>query len=102
MREREADMVRVAGHSRELRLPQSFKSEDIRRALKDSEILSEVLENNGEQVLALANDLLQGNTHNAKQRARELGLSEDAFTKKGGGIYALIFLVVLLYATDAY
>lgn len=102
MAEREVDMVQVAGHRRQLRLPRKFNPEDIRRAQKDSEILGEVLQGNPDEVRALANDLLQGNTRDAKRKAREIGLSEDDFVGKGGGIYALIFLVVLLYATDAY
>jgi hypothetical protein len=94
--------VQIPGHSKKIDLPHSFEPEDVSRAQKDCEILGEILRDRPEEVRALSNDLLQGNTRDAKQRARELGLSEDEFTSKGGGIYALIILVVLLYATDAY
>lgn len=94
--------LQIPGHSRSIKLPESFKPDHIRRAQKDCEILAQIIEEKPDEVRSLVNDLLQDKTHDAKQRAKELGLSEDEFVRKGGGIYILIILIVLLYATDAY
>jgi hypothetical protein len=95
-------MVEVDGHSRKLDLPRHINREDISRAQRDCEILSEILEDKAHEVRSLLNDLLEGNTAGAKEKAKELGLSEDNFVGKGGGLAWLLVVVVVLYATDAW
>ncbi len=95
-------MLQIHGHRRELKLPRSFNPEDIRRAQRDCEILSEILQDKAEDVRSLLDDLLEGKNADAKKRAKELGLSEDNFVDKDGGLLWLLVIVVLLYATNAY
>jgi len=44
------------------------------------------LEDKAHEVRSLLNDLLEGNTAGAKEKTKELGLSEDNFVGKGGGL----------------
>jgi hypothetical protein len=95
-------MVRFSEYSRQLDVPQRFKREHIQRAQKDCEILGEILRDKPDEAQSLLDDVLAGKIADAKKRAKELGLSEDNFISKGGGIFWIIVIVVVLYATEAY
>jgi hypothetical protein len=99
---KKAMVVEIPGHKRELELPQAFELEDIRRAQRDCEILSEKLQGNTDEIREFLNELLRGDTRDAKRRARELGLSVNDFVSRGGGIFWLIVLAGVLYSTAAY
>lgn len=72
--------------------PTSFDAE---RAVRDCEILAQVIKSNGESIPKLVSALQQGDddgVDKAEKIANSIGLTEEAFVKQGGG---LLFLVVV-------
>jgi hypothetical protein len=87
---------------RHLKLPTSIKAEDLQRAQKDCEILAGKIRSHPEEMSALLAAALRNDVAQAKELARKLGMTEEAFANEGGGFLWIVVIVVLLIATDAY
>lgn len=88
--------------ARRLEIPAQFHLDDIKRVQKDCEILAEKLKRNPEEAAELF-QLIVDNKHNeARKLSRKLGIDEQEFLEKEGGLIWLVVVVILLYATDAY
>jgi hypothetical protein len=67
-------------------VPQKFSLENIKRMQRDFEILAEILQKHPEEMTALLEASMQNNILEAHRLAQELGLTEEEFESKGGGI----------------
>jgi hypothetical protein len=83
-------------------IPKQFTPQDLRRAQRDCEILATKLRDNPEDMTALLDAVLQDRGQDAVRMIKELGLGEEEITAQGGGLFWLVVIAVLLYATDAY
>ena len=75
---------------------------DLERAARDAEILAAKLRENPEGITEVFHAVRRGDKKAAAAKLQELGMSEDDFKEQGGGLFWLVVLVVVLYATDAY
>jgi len=88
--------------ARRLEIPAQFHLDDIKRAQRDCEILGEKLKNNPKEAAELFQYIVDNKLDAARQLSRKLGINEQEFLEKGGGLIWLVVIVVLLYATDAW
>ena len=88
--------------ARRLEIPTKFSPGDIKRAQRDCEILAEKLKNNPEEAAKLFQCIVDNKLDDARQLSRKLGIDEQEFLEKGGGLWMLIILAVLLWGTDAW
>lgn len=88
--------------ARRLEIPTQFHSDDIKRAQRDCEILAEKLKNNPKEAAKLFQCIVDNKLDDARQLSKKLGIDEQEFLEKGGGLMWLVVIVVVLYATDAW
>jgi hypothetical protein len=59
---------------------------EIKKALADSEIITKMLREHPKEMTAIINDFLAGRTEAAREGARKINLTEEAFQRQGGGL----------------
>jgi hypothetical protein len=65
---------------------ESIGPAEIKKALADSEIITRMLRDHPEEMTAIFNDFLAGRIDSAKENARKINLTEEAFQEQGGGL----------------
>ena len=80
-----------------------FGPAELRKALADSEIITSLLREHPKEIAAIVNHALAGDIHAANTLAVEIGLTEGAFQKGGGGclfeaVVVIVFVAILTYA----
>lgn len=88
--------------ARQMEIPKEFHPGDIKRAQRDCEILGETLKNNPKEAAELFQCIVDNKLDDARRLSIKLGIHEQEFLEKGGGLMWLVVIVVLLYATDAW
>ena len=83
-------------------IPTSFGPEDLQRAQRDCEILAEKLRDQPGEMASLLEAITHNKFDEAHRMIGQLRLTEQEFSSQGGGLYWLVVVGVLLYATDAY
>lgn len=95
----------VAGIENGDRGPKRFdfpETLDLERAARDAEILAGKLRDEPDRLREVLQAVKGGDKRSAVRGLKELGMSEEDFEREGGGLFWLVVIVVLLYATDAY
>lgn len=100
--QKKGDFATSITYSRHLALPDKFELENVQRAQRDCEILGRILHSHPEDMSQLLELILKNDVAEAKQVASKLGLTEEDFTKQGGGFLWIVVIVVVLIATNAY
>ena len=86
-------------------IPRRCNKADLAKMRKDCEILQEMIDKRPKELSALLQQVSQGNLAEAEKTAANLGLSEEAFVKAGGGLLWLaipIAVGILLAPRAAY
>jgi hypothetical protein len=82
-----------------------FGREEIELALHDSEIFSALLRNHPAEMAEVMNEVLAGHTETAVRLAARIGLTEEAFHRRGGGPLiwgAIAFCAGVIFAAAAF
>src|SRR5437773_5984642 len=66
---------------------------EIKKAQVDAEVIASLFRNHPEEITAMANHMMAGRTVAAREIASTIGLTEDAFQEKGGGLWW--FLIIM-------
>ncbi len=77
-------------------LPTETTEEALRRAAVDCDLLASFLRNNPKEMTAMLEAVRKNNLDEARKIAEKLGFSEEAFQSKGGGLWHLIIIIVLV------
>ena len=75
-----------------------FGPAEIRKALADSEMITTLMREHPEEMTAMVNHVLAGEMQAAKKLAEQIGLTEEAFQKQGGGI---LFWIAIAFVGGA-
>jgi hypothetical protein len=103
IRRNASDISGVFSRSAELQVPRDFPSEHLRLAQVDLEIIAEKLQGNVEEVRLLLQAFVEGRNSEVERWIKELGLREEDFQARGGGIFwAVVVVGVLCCASEAY
>lgn len=92
-----------AGTTVAIALPDDFGADHTNLAIKDCEIVAGILKQYPKEVAEMLAAVGAGRLAEAKKVAVRIGITEDNFTKQGGGMLALILLAIgcaLLLAHD--
>lgn len=76
-----------------------YSPRQLKLAKADLAYLRTLLDRNGGAILALANQLTQGDLAGARRAAVQAGLTEDDFVAAGGGAWGLILLLIVILVT---
>jgi hypothetical protein len=76
-------------------------AKEMKKALADSKIIASLLQEHPKEMAAIANDVLAGRTDAAQQLAERIGLTEEAFQRKGGGLLSWLVIAFLAGAIIA-
>jgi hypothetical protein len=98
LEQKTGDFLASVSHGYHLPLPEVFKPGDIRRAQRDCEILGKILQSHPGDVSALLENAVKNNITGANQIASKLGLSEEEFTRQGGGCLWLLIAAAIFVA----
>jgi hypothetical protein len=83
-------------HLTRLQLPNRMSRQDVRRMQRDFEILAEALREHPTEMANLLEAHFRMDTKTSRRLAYDLGLSEEAFKARGGGIlWAVVGALVL-------
>lgn len=85
-----------------LRIPDSIGPAQLAIAARDAEIISDRLTSRPDAMQAIIDAVLNGDQKQASRLLADLKLTEEDVRSEGGGMFWLIVIVVVLYATDAY
>lgn len=88
--------------TRRLEIPTRFHVDDIKRVQKDCEILAEKLKSNPKEAAELFQCIVDNKHNEARTLSRKLGIEEQEFLEKDGGLMWLLVIAILLYSTNAY
>jgi hypothetical protein len=72
--------------------------EEMKKALADSENITSLLRQYPKEMSAIVNDILAGRIESAKASASRIGLTEEAFQEKGGG---MLFWIGIAFCAGA-
>ena len=78
--------------------------EELKKALADSEMVTSLLREHPNEMMAIVNDVLMGRTEAARQSAVRIGLTEEAFRERGGGLLfwcGIIICGIMIYGAAA-
>ncbi len=78
--------------------------EELKKALADSEMITSLLREHPNEMRAIVNDVLMGRTEAARQSALRIGLTEEAFQERGGGVLfwcGIVVAGIMIYAAAA-
>ena len=78
-----------------LGVPKSFTEEDLQRACRDYEIFGEIMRQQPEKMQQALNHALQGDMQRALEISAELGLKEEQFVAKGGGLPIAVIIIAV-------
>jgi len=85
----------ASGKSVRVELPESFTAEHVALAAKDSEILAEILRGHPREFGQIVTAVTAGKFAEAKKVAEGIGLTEDNFVKRGGGMWAVVIAIAI-------
>jgi len=71
---------------------------EVKKALADSEIITSLLREHPKEMAAIVNDILAGRTETARESALRIGLTEEAFQEKSGG---MLFWIGIAFCAGA-
>jgi hypothetical protein len=75
-------------------LPEKYSDEHIDLAIKDCEILTDILKNHPSEIEDIVASLTTGKIKETQAIAAKIGIAEENFMRRGGGMLALILLAV--------
>ncbi|MCX5382728.1 hypothetical protein [Streptomyces sp. NBC_00083] len=85
-----------AEHVNHVRLPSRFAPEDIRRALRDYELLADTLRTHPVEMAELLEAHARKDGAASRAVAARLGISEESFEAEGGGIVWGVVVAVIV------
>jgi hypothetical protein len=85
----------AAGRSVRLEIPTDFSSDHIGLAIKDLDILKDILTKSHKELPEIVSAVQAGNFEHAQQLATKIGISEDYFIQKGGGMWAVVIAIAI-------
>jgi hypothetical protein len=75
---------------------------EIKKAQVGAEMIASLLRDHPEEITAMANHMMAGRTVAARKIASTIGLTEEAFQEKAGGLWWVLIIVtgsaILTYA----
>jgi hypothetical protein len=87
-------------------LPSAIDPKDVGKICQDCDLFAATLRKSPQMFSKLIEALNHGKPQEAGTIAREMGLSEEQFARKGGGLYWLLIAAIVvagvLYAKDAW
>jgi hypothetical protein len=78
-----------------LQLPESLTAEHLNVAQKDLELLAEIMRQYPDEFLALQNAVLEHDFRSARQLGEKIGLNEEAFVAREGGVWVLVAVIAI-------
>ncbi len=78
--------------------------EELNKALADSEMITSLLREHPDEMMAILNDAMRGRTEAARQSALRIGLTEEAFKENRGGLIfwcGIIVAGIMIYSAAA-
>jgi hypothetical protein len=99
---KKGDFSIATDYVRRLAVERPLNADDLKRVQRDCEILAIKLRDKPEEIATILQEIFANDLDRARQVAQRIGLTEQEFTKEGGGLMWLVVVVILLYATDAY
>lgn len=90
--------------SYEFEISSSIGADELSKIARDGELLKALSEKSGESICKIIEFSKEGNHAAAAKLAREIGFTEEAFEKEGGGLWLAVAVGVaaLLYSQSAY
>ncbi|UCE66899.1 MAG: hypothetical protein JSU85_02485 [Candidatus Zixiibacteriota bacterium] len=84
---------------------EEIRSRELDKIRIDYKQLGNLLSENPEEMRNIFDDVLAGRHDSAKKKAKAIGLTEEKFQIKGGGVYwlivAAVVIAILLYPSEA-
>ena len=85
----------AAGRSVHLEIPADFSNEHIELALKDLDILKDILGKCPSEFKQIVSAIEAGNFKDAQAIAKTVGISEEAIIQRGGGLWGLVIVIAI-------
>jgi len=85
----------AAGRSVRVEIPEKFTAEHVALAARDSEILAEILKRHPHEFSEIVSAVTAGKFKEAKEMAQKIGLTEENFVSKHGGMWALVIGIAI-------
>lgn len=90
--------------SYEFEIGSSIGADELSKVARDGELLKAITERSGDSICKIIELSKEGNHAEAAKLAREIGFTEEAFEKEGGGLWLAVAVGVaaLLYSQSLY
>lgn len=85
----------AAGQSVRLDIPTDFSNDHIGLAIKDLDILKDILIKSPKEFSEIVSAVGAANFKDAQAIATRIGISEDYFIQKGGGMWAVVIIIAI-------
>ncbi|PEG13116.1 hypothetical protein COO04_27245 [Bacillus toyonensis] len=84
-----------SGKNARIEIPKEFTFDHVKLAKNDCEILSEILNHHPQEISKMVNSISIGKFSEAKAIANKIGISEENFIQKEGGMWGLVIVIAV-------
>ena len=85
----------AAGRSVRMEIPENFNDDHCSLAARDTRILGAIMKDYPSEFCQIVNAVNAGKFKDAKKIAEQIGLTEENFISKGGGLWALVIGIAI-------